>query len=234
MKNIKLKTALALLLPSPLFAQVPTYTITPTSTEIVFRASLGTQVSLPLGSIFLQYSKDSQKVQLINVFDRDNTLMASPDSLKHFYTGSLQLSTRARFDSFYSAALLPAAVTQYAPVASYHVKANTGVVTVLNYTTTCACSYVLNWRAYVTNLRLTSATLNYTDENGTSQSLHLGGWEINTDPDQATFTTGTFNTGDNVLGKSVYISTNSGSTISVTTVTAGGSPNYDLDIDLWK
>lgn len=106
MKNTM--TALALLLFScTSFAQVTTYSITVTATKSFSLVTNGGQrYTRPLNSIFLSYSKDSAKVQVLNVYDKKTGLMAVPDSVIHFYTTGLHFTSKNQLDSFFKISLL--------------------------------------------------------------------------------------------------------------------------------
>lgn len=101
-----MKNILLIFLPFISSAQVQTYTLTPTSTSIVMRTSQGYQSTFPINSLFLQYSKDSVRVQLISIYDKSNIVMSISDSISHFYSGSLHFTSRYLLDSFYNAAMI--------------------------------------------------------------------------------------------------------------------------------
>lgn len=87
-------------------AQVQTYTISPTTRTFAFNSSFGLRITRPLNSIYLQYTLDSQKVKVISIYDGDFLFMSAFDSIKHFYSGTLHITTRTQFDSFFKASLV--------------------------------------------------------------------------------------------------------------------------------
>ena len=101
------KIILLLLVSTSLKAQVTTYTLTPFTNGVGANVSTGMTtnngqfIDFPTNSIFPVFSRDSTKVQWLDIYDRTHTVMSVPDSIKHFYTGSFQFIKVKSLDSFF-------------------------------------------------------------------------------------------------------------------------------------
>lgn len=91
------------------YAQVTTYTLTPYSNSvpslisIALTSSSGMTVDYPVNEIYPQFSRDSIKVQFLNIQDRAMQVMSVPDSISHFFSGAHRFGTKdvKGLDSFF-------------------------------------------------------------------------------------------------------------------------------------
>ena len=110
MKKIKLILALCAL-SQTVFAQnaITTYTLTPyarsgVNVSTALTTSAGQTGDYPTNIMYPIFSRDSISVQFWNASSGEK-ITARPDSLKHFYTGSVNLNTVQKMDSFFHAAM---------------------------------------------------------------------------------------------------------------------------------
>ena len=121
MKKIILAAAL-LLAQVPAFSQQApnAYTLTPVAVGTVnvsiaiqtkqwsstYSAYVLQVTDYPVNALYPVFSKDSIKVQFLDIYDRSNTVMSAPDSISHFTTGSFNFWNVKGLDSFWQAKMI--------------------------------------------------------------------------------------------------------------------------------